>query len=82
MITQTTQASASQKPNHTHGKCGAMAFANDYKRLSQAKGVSGPLICEAKQIHVLGKVTSLCGYLLVTSKPKSRHNKKWKFGNT
>jgi dihydroxyacid dehydratase/phosphogluconate dehydratase len=73
MLSQTTRASTSQKPNHTYGKCGGMAFANAFACLSQAKGVSWPVvvsnwICVVKQIRVEGKVTSLCGYLLVTCK--------------
>jgi hypothetical protein len=73
MITRTTQASASQKPSHTASQNHKVAFANAFACLSQAKGISWPLvvsnrICVVKLIRAEGKVTSLCGYLLVSGK--------------
>jgi hypothetical protein len=70
MIPQTAQASACTKPNHTHGKCDAVAFANAFESLSQAQAVSWPValsntFCEVKCGYASGKVTGLCGYLFV-----------------
>jgi hypothetical protein len=73
MISQKAQASATEQPTRTTGQHRAAALANACECLGSAKVVLGFLElsswnCMVKQVHPLGKVTSLCGYLVV------RHN--------
>jgi hypothetical protein len=79
MIPQTAQAIASEKPSLISKQCRVDALANAFERLSPANGVLWPLvvrnrICEVKQMHAMGKVTSLCGYLEIGGNADNRHN--------
>jgi hypothetical protein len=70
MIPQTAQVIATEQPRRTTGQRCAAALANACERFSATKTILRPLVLSdwyygVKHIRISGKVTSLCGYLVV-----------------
>jgi hypothetical protein len=73
MISQTAQAIATEQPKRTTGQPRAAALANACERFSATKAILRLLVLSdwyygVKHIRTSEKVTSLCGYLVVTAK--------------